>query len=168
MKKNAQIKMLKDQPKAYGGTLLNKRKARLESRPIDTKNTMHLVLRSTQAEGEWSFARKENREKISQIVGRFSEKYAVEVLSIANVGNHLHFQIKLSTRHTYKKFIRALSSAIVMAVTGASRMKKLEKPFWDYRPFTRVVVGHRAVLSLRDYIKINQLEGQSVARAALL
>lgn len=62
-------------------------------------------------------------------------------------------------------FIRAVSSAIVMAVTGASRLKKLTKHFWDCRPFTRVVIGYRALLSLRDYIKINRLEGCGYARA---
>lgn len=31
--------------------------------------------------------------------------------------------------------------------------------FWDYRPFTRVITGFRALLSLKDYIRINQLEG---------
>ncbi|MGE0633953.1 MAG: hypothetical protein AB7O96_16180, partial [Pseudobdellovibrionaceae bacterium] len=75
----------------------------------------------------------------------------------------LHFQIRLSNRHTYKPFIRALTAAIAMAVTGASRWKPLKKEpkdrFWDYRPFTRVVQSFKAYLNLRDYIQINQIEG---------
>ncbi|MGE0762071.1 MAG: hypothetical protein AB7N80_02215, partial [Bdellovibrionales bacterium] len=31
--------------------------------------------------------------------------------------------------------------------------------FWDYRPFSRVVRGLRAYLSLKDYVEINELEG---------
>lgn len=85
MSKNPQIKMLKDQPKTFGGELFKKRKIRLGCRPLDTKNTMYLVLRSTQAKGDWSFARKENRAKISQIIVKFSTKYGVKVLSMANV-----------------------------------------------------------------------------------
>ena len=46
-----------------------------------------------------------------------------------------------------------------MAVTGASRMKKLAKHFWDYRPFTRIIVGYRQRMILQIYIEINQLEG---------
>ncbi len=163
--KNPQTKLLKDQPKAYGGDLLNKREARKGPRPLVTKHTMHLTMRSTQAVGEWSFARKENRKKIAQIVLKFSNKYGVKVLSMANVGNHLHFQIKLSNRFTYKKFIRAISSAIVMAVTKVSRKKKLNKHFWNYRPFTRVIASFREFLNLKDYIRINQLEGYGWARA---
>lgn len=53
-----------------------------------------------------------------------------------------------------------------MAVTGASRWKKssVKTKFWDYRPFTRVVRGFKAFLTLRDYIEINRYEGFGVDR----
>ena len=111
------------------------------------------------------FSKKPNRLKITKILEKFSDKYVVKILSMANVKNHLHLQIKLSTRHTYKKFIKAVTSAIVMAVTGVSRIKKLATHFWDYRPFTRVVIGYRARLSLENYIEINELEGLGHNRA---
>jgi REP element-mobilizing transposase RayT len=162
-KRNAQIKLLKDEPKAYGGDLLKTRKGRRGPRPLDTKNTTHLILRSTKATGVWSFSLPKNRNKIRQIISKFSQKYGIKIVSMANVGNHLHFQIKLTNRFTYKRFIRAVTSAIAMVVTGASRWNRLKtKPsdrFWDRRPFTRVVVGLRAFLNLKDYIEINRLEG---------
>ncbi len=124
---------------------------------------MHLVLRSSKAKGDWSFRRPANKLKIRQIVTKFSEKYGIKILSLANVGNHLHFHIKLSNRYTYKCFIRAITAAIAMAVSGTSRWNPLKKEpkdrFWDYRPFTRVIIGFRAFLNLRDYIEINELEG---------
>lgn len=128
-------------------------------RPIDSRNTMHLVLRSTKAKGAWSFWTKENRAKVHAVTAKFSKKYGVRILSMANVGNHLHFHVKLSSRHTYVRFIRAITSAIAMAVTGVSRWNPSESRFWDYRPFTRVVMGRRGFLNLRDYIQINRLEG---------
>jgi REP element-mobilizing transposase RayT len=186
--KNPQLRLLKDEPKAYGGELLKTRKGRSRGRPLDTRNTMHLVLRSSKATGAWSFWRPENKNKIRQSVTKFSQKYGIKILSMANVGNHLHFHIKVSNRHTYKAFIRAMTASIAMTVTGASRWKPLSERvaeirrtrdfrqskkivkngadlksktsrFWDYRPFTRVVLGLRALLNLRDYIEINQLEG---------
>jgi REP element-mobilizing transposase RayT len=162
-KRNPQYKLLKDEPKAYGGDLLKTRKGRSYGRPLDTRSTMHLVLRSTKAIGEWSFWKPINKNKIKWIISKFSKKYGIKILSMANVGNHLHFQIKLSNRYTFKPFIRAITSAIAMGVTGASRINPLKKVpgdrFWDRRPFTRVVQGFRAFLNLKDYIKINQLEG---------
>lgn len=150
---------------AYGGELLKTREGRSRGRPIDTKNSMHLVLKSSKARGEYSFRRSQHSRAVQQILKRFSQKYGIRILSFANVGNHLHLHIKISNRAAYRPYIRAITAAIAMAVTGASRWKKsaLGK-FWDYRPFTRVVIGWRAVLTLRDYIEINKWEGMGLPR----
>lgn len=128
-----------------------------------------MVLRSSKAVKEWSFKRPENERKIGEIITKFSIKYGVKIISLANVGNHLHFQIKLANRNTYKPFIRAITSAIAMAVSGFNRwtrdaQKDVKLKFWDYRPFTRVIKSLRAFLSLRDYIQINELEGFGLKR----
>jgi REP element-mobilizing transposase RayT len=161
-----QLNLLKPESKSYGGILRNKRKGR-GARPISASESMHVVLRSSQAKGEWSFRRKSNTEKIDRIIKKFAKKYHVGISSVANVGNHLHMDIQLSHRRTYKPFIRAITSAIAMAITGVSRWtskSKTKTKFWDYRPFTRVIRGWRAKLRLRDYIMINQLEGLGNSR----
>ncbi len=108
----------------YGGDLYKTRKGRSHGRPLSTKSSMHLVLRSSQAVGPMSFRRHDA--KIKCILKKFSEKYGIRILSMANVGNHLHLQIKLSNRQTYKPFIRAITSAIMMAVTGVNRWTKCD------------------------------------------
>lgn len=163
-RKNSQIKMFKDLPKAYGGKLLNTRQGRAHGRPLSTQQSMHLVLKSSRAKGSWSFRFRENPEKVKRIFQKFAKKYGVTVNSLANVGNHLHMQIKLSNRYTYCAFIRAITAAIAMAITGGSRWSKTKGKFWDYRPFTRVVMGWRALLTLKDYININQLEATGMQR----
>lgn len=163
--RKSQLALLENEPKSYGGELLKTRRGRARGRPIDSKNSMHLVLRSTKAKGAWSLWTRENRVKVQTITAKFSKKYGVRILSMANVGNHLHFHVKLSSRHTYVRFIRAITSAIAMAVTGVSRWNPSESRFWDYRPFTRVVVGRRAFLNLSDYVQINRLEGFGLRRS---
>ena len=157
-----QLELLEKQPKAYGGELLKTRKGRTGPRPLATRDTMHLVLRSTKAKADWSFRKHDRR--IREIIEKFSHRYGVKVLSLANVGNHLHFQIKLTNRHLWSPFIRAVTAAIAMAVTGVSRRNKRRSDynrgkFWDYRPFTRVVRSWQGFLRLIDYVRINQLEG---------
>jgi hypothetical protein len=164
-----QLALLKNESSAHGGELFKTREGRRRPRPLDTRHTMHLVLRSSRARGPWSFRRPYHARRIREITRKFSERYGIKILSSANVGNHLHFQIKLSNRYTYRPFIRAVTSAIAMAVSGTSRWTRRpsrERPqrFWDYRPFTRVVRGWRAWLGLRDYIRVNQLEGFGYAR----
>jgi REP element-mobilizing transposase RayT len=127
---------------------------------------MHFVLRSTQAKGNWSFTR--HRNKINRILEDFAVRHGVILKSFANVGNHLHLHIQLTHRLAYKPFIRAITSAIMMAVTGASRWKKvaLPKKFWDRRPFSRIAIGLHAALRLQDYVRINQLEGWGLCRVS--
>ncbi len=109
-----------------------------------------------------------NKKNIKIILRKFSTKYEVKLLHGANVGNHIHLEIQLTNRHTYKPFIRAITAAIAMKITGVSRWKTKAQvgitKFWDLRPFTRVVIGWKARLSLKDYIKINSLEGQGFRR----
>ncbi len=154
--------------KSYGGELLKKRKGRISGRPIVTRQTMHLVLRSSLANGKWSFLEPKNKAATRDILKKFATKYGVKLLYGANVGNHIHLEIQLTNRYAYKPFIRAITAAIAMKITGVSRWKTKEqvgiKKFWDLRPFTRVVTGWKARLSLKDYIKINRLEGQGIRR----
>ncbi len=163
-----QKEFFKKTEKAYGGELLKKRKGRIAGRPVVTKQTMHLVLRSSVAKGKWSFLEPKNKENIRIILRKFAEKYGVKLLHGANVGNHIHLEIQLTNRHTYKPFIRAVTAAIAMKITGVSRWKSKEdvgiNKFWDLRPFTRVVVGWNARLSLKDYIKVNHLEAKGFKR----
>jgi REP element-mobilizing transposase RayT len=165
-KRKAQLALLEKNSSAYGGELLNTRKGRSRGRPLSTKATMHLVLRSSQAKGKMSF--RNFKKEITEILGKFSLKYGVKIVSFANVGNHLHLQIKLSNRFAYKPFIRAVTSAIAMKVSGRNRWttpsNKKDEKFWDLRPFTRVIEGLKAFLTLRDYIEINQLEGFGYSR----
>lgn len=168
MARSPQLQLLKKAKLSYGGELLKTREGRSGPRPLDTRNSMHLVLRSSKAKGDWSFRRPQQAHKIRKLIEKFSRKYGVRVFSFANVGNHLHLHIKLGNRHAYKPFIRALTSAIAMAVTGISRWspRKADSKlrFWDYRPFTRVVQGFKSLLTLRDYIYLNKLEGYGVDR----
>lgn len=161
-----------DQRTCYGGDLLKTRRGRARARPLSASDSMHLVLRSSKARGEWSFTRKRNRTEIEAILQRFSKRHEVQVLRSGVVGNHLHLQVKLGHRRKYRAnynaFIRAVSAAIAMAVTGASRWQKLKQEakdrFWDRRPFTRIVQGVRQYVTLQRYIDLNQLEGFGYTR----
>jgi len=123
---------------------------------------MHLVLKSSKAKGEWSFLRK--KREIERLFREFGKRYGVSILSLANVGKHLHAHIRLSHRYTYKAFIRGLTSAITMLVTGCSRVRPLVGRFFDRRPFTRIVFGLKGLKAINDYVLINQMEGTGVPR----
>ena len=107
---------------------------------------------------------RKKRHLIAHLLDKYATKYGVEVLAFANVGNHLHLHCKLGNRFAYPAFIRALTGAIALAVTGANKFKKLAKRFWDRRPFTRIVRGRAAYRRVQDYVGINLLQGAGWAR----
>ena len=92
---------------------------------------------------------------------KFARKNHIQLLSVATAGNHLHLHIKVKSRAFFRAFIRAVSSAIMMKVTGYSRWKKApeEFQFWDQRPFSRIISTWKEFLNLKSYIEINQWEG---------
>lgn len=160
-----QLKLLASQPSDYGGELRRTRKGRSRGRPISSRETMHLVLRSEKAQGPRAFNTPQNRQLVARIIGKFAQKHGVKILSAGTNSNHLHLHVKLMSRFTYKPFIRAVTAAIAMSMGGASRWNKLKEKFWDFRPFSRVARGRRGFLAVRDYVELNELEGLGFIRA---
>lgn len=165
--KRAQKNLFKSEPSDFGGRLLKTRQGRARPRPLATKESMHLVLRSSLAKGDWSFRKGDRQFRIRGLVEKFAQKNGVRVFRLANVGNHLHLHIQLGSRWAYKPFIRGLTAAIAMMVTGRNKWTaRTTEPvkFWDRRPFTRILKGRRSFLMLKDYVHINQLEGDGLRR----
>lgn len=141
---------LKKHKAAYGGELRKTRAGRRGGRPLPKRGFVHLAMRSSKATGRWAFDKPAHWENIEEIAHRFGNKYNVAVLSIKPSGKSLHFVLRLRDASRYRPFIQAVSSAIMMAITGYSRWKKRPagEKFWDYRPFTRVLDS--PALSARD------------------
>ena len=145
----------------HGGSLPNPQKRK---RPLGFRSTTHLVLRSTKAVKKWSFRRKHNF--IEDTLYKFAKKHHIHVLSHANVGNHLHLHLRISSRKNYKAFIRALSSAIALGITGYNRWNKAPEgfKFWDQRPFSRIVSTWNEFMNLKKYVELNRWEGLGADR----
>ena len=154
-------------PTAHGGFFQRTRWGRSRRRIVSPTQTMNLTLRSTQARGPWSFRLPKNRHAINQLTQKFAERFQVHVFRLSNVGNHLHFHALFPGKKAYVKFIRALTAAIAVAVTGCTRWTKaLPKKFWDLRPFTRVIQTVKQFNAYDAYLDLNDLEGDGFPRQA--
>lgn len=145
----------------FGGELMKKANGR-GARPLATKKSMHLTLRSSQAVGDWSFRTPKNSAIVQQALQSATKKFGVKVYGIANSGNHLHIIIKLGNRFAYAGFIRALTGTLALKITGANKLRRLKKKFWDYRPYTRVIEWGKAFVTAKDYLLLNQYEAAGV------
>ncbi len=142
---------------AFGGILFRKARYRTH-RPLCTKRSIHLVLRSSQAIGTRSFQNSENWKRIEKLCFEFAARHRVQIQHYANGGNHLHLVIKLKRKLAYSSFIRALTGAIALKITGANRNNPNKTRFWDFRPFTTLVERTKTYSIKKDYVTLNFLE----------
>jgi hypothetical protein len=139
----------------HGGAKSNGR--RKEFRPLSTKDSIHLVLKSSRAKGIYSFLYKENPNQVKHLLYKQARKFFVKITHYANVGNHLHLEVKITARKEFQQFLRSVTCLIARKVTGARRGKKFGR-FWDNLAFTRVLKSFAEHRILNIYIMANQLE----------
>lgn len=162
----------------HGGDLAKgKRKT---FRPIDTKQALHVVLRSSKARGEVSLLHPKHCNAIEKHVQKIARRCGVRVYRFANVGNHLHLLIKVPSRPAWKRFAKQLSGGVAQIVTGARKGVALsrrrdssipesaQRAFWDHLLFTRIVSFGRDFNGVAKYLIKNLFEAAGVPMKALL
>ncbi len=142
------------------------------ARPVDPKRPIHLVLTSSKARGDWSLTNTDNRRHIREALYQGKKRFGVKVYSQGTQGNHLHLLIKAPSRRDFQDFLRYLAGRLAMKITGARKGRSLARSetktdsgvrgFWDSLAFTRLVAWGRDFLSVKDYVELNEQEGQLV------
>ena len=177
MKKPKQLHLFKKDLRFFGGLLLLGR--RKSKRPYNSKEAMHLVLRSSWAKGKNSFLHSQNKKAIENIIERTAKTYFIRVYQRAIVGNHLHLVIKAPKLKNYQTFIRVLSSQIASHVMKSQSFQDFqahalaamaagdppsqepqgkEQQFWQMRPFSRILYWGRDFKTCCQYVTKNKLE----------
>lgn len=152
----------------FGGTLLKKSHAKT-ARPLSTKNPIHLVLKSSKAKGHFSMLTLSNQRIVKRILKFSSYTFKIQVLEFSNNGNHLHLLIRGYNRNQIKNFIRTLSALLARYIQnkhkGIAKITSAPdnpQPFWDQRPFSRIVEGYKSYFVAKDYVILNHLESIGV------
>jgi len=160
--KTKQYSLFKTIAPTFGGRLqVGKRKM---ARPIDPKATIHLVLKSSRAKGEWSMLHRRNKTRILDLLGQLAKENGIKIYRYANVGNHLHLLLKVRNRFGFQKFLRVFSGRVAMLVTRAKKGSPQGK-FWDELAFTRIVQWGKDFNRVARYIIKNELEGLGLGTA---
>jgi hypothetical protein len=141
--------------KCFGGSFLKNSNAK-SKRPISTKRSMHLVMRSLVARGSFSFLKKDR--EIRGIINLQARNFGIKIYRIANGGNHLHLIILPSSRQAFVYFLRSISGLIARLILGSQRGNPAHKRFWEKRPFTRIVEWGRDYRAACQYLVRNTLE----------
>ena len=147
--------------KRYGRTEhggLKSKNIRKNERPLSTKRPTHLVLKSLHAKGHLSFLNFKNKAFIEKLIREKAKKFGIKIQDFANVGNHIHLKIKYSSRLSFQKFLKSITSQIARFVTGAKRGKPFGKAFWEGLAYTRVLTSKLEELNLKGYIEANRVQ----------
>lgn len=166
----------------HGGDLA--RGKRKTFRPIDPKQALHVVLRSSKARGVLSMLHPRHCNAIERHVQNTAKRCGVRVYRFANVGNHLHLLIKVPSRPAWKRFAKRLSGGVAQIVTGARKGAALnrttdrtrdidltesaQRAFWDHLLFTRIVSFGRDFKGVAKYLIKNLFEAAGVPMKALM
>lgn len=163
---------------SHGGEL--SRGKRKTFRPIDPKQALHVVLRSSKARGSLSMLHPKHCNHIETFVRETAKRWGVRVYRFANVGNHIHLLIQVPTREAWKRFSKELSGGIAQIVTGAKKGMGLlrnadhsipesaKRGFWDHLVFTRIVSFGRDFQGMARYLIKNLFEAAGVPMKRLL
>lgn len=150
-----QLSFLPRQTTGHGGSLrLGRRKT---ARPIDPKQAIHIVLRSSRARGEWSMLHRKHQNHVDSAVKKIAHRHTIKIYRYANVGNHLHLLVKTPTLRAFRGFLRDLAGTIAQVVTGAQKTNPIGK-FWDHLAYTKIVTWGREFRNLELYFIKNLFE----------
>ncbi len=156
---------------SHGGTLgIGKRKT---IRPIDRKQALHVVLRSSIATGGLSMLNENFCNHIDRTTKNIAKKWGVKLYNYANVGNHIHLLIRVPSRAIWQRFLRELAGTIAIIVTGAKKGASLAKNatgrgFWDHLVFTRIVKFGKDFNKVSIYFVKNIFEAAGIPIKKLL
>jgi REP element-mobilizing transposase RayT len=110
---------------SHGGEL--SRGKRKTFRPIDPKQALHVVLRSSKARGSLSMLHPKHCNAVEKYVQKSAKRWGIRIYRFANVGNHLHLLIKVSSRAAWKSFSREIAGGIAQIVTEAKKGEALAR-----------------------------------------
>jgi hypothetical protein len=138
------------------GGIVRKGRRKLR-RPLDTKRSLHVVLRSSKARGGNSFLHRRNKGTIHLLLIDTAARYGIKIYGYENVGNHIHLVIRGRTRRCLQAFLKVFPQRLMFQVTGARKGQPRGR-FFDAIAYSRVVAWGREFKIVKDYLWKNRLE----------
>ena len=143
----------------HGGSKARGR--RKTARPIATKKSMHVILKSDRASGGWALDK--YRKEIEALIDRLGKRYFIKIRGREVLWNHIHLLIQGRKRQHIQSFLRVLPAAITRIATNAAKSRPVGR-FWADLIFTRIVEWGRDYLGMLRYLAKNALQAAGIPR----
>lgn len=155
---------------SHGGSIRQLRKGR-QFRPLSTRKPHHVVFKADKVALKLNFRSPRTYKLIKRIINRYAKRFFIKVEQCSVNFDHIHLNIRVPRRAMSHHFLRVVAGQIAQEYQKANLVREVtdtpgkEKKFmkvWKFRPFTRVVHGWRAYLTVRNYIQLNEKEATGV------
>ncbi len=135
---------------------------RKSRRPFDSKQALHVVLKSDQCRPDWNFTHPLARLKIIEMARALAKKSGLKLYKIAVVHNHIHLLMHAKRRHAVSDFLRSFAGVLAKRMRKWAQAKRIgiqgQVTFWSARPYTRLVKFGRQWRNVLKYLEKNRQE----------
>lgn len=160
---------------SHGGSLRRLRKGR-KYRPLSSRKPHHVVFKADKKAMKLNFRSPRVYKLVHRIIKRYSKRFHVKIEQCSVNFDHIHMNFRIPRRAMSHYFLRVVAGQIAQELQNSQLLrevtdtpkaakgisaKRLMK-LWLVRPFTRVVHGWRAYITLRHYIQLNEREVSGV------
>jgi len=134
-------------------------------RPLSTKDPLHVVFKIRAGSLRKGLRSAEAFTLIQKLLGRYSKKFFVKIEQFSVNADHIHLLLRCAKRSLYHHFFRVLAGQIAQQLIATGQQltdtqnKKKEGPgIWKARPWSRVIKGFKAYVTVRNYVLLNKKE----------
>ena len=153
---------------SHGGILRRSQNGRM-TRPLSTKQPLHLVLKINKSKVCRSLRLPRNHQTVMRLFKKYAAHFIIRIDQISIQNDLIHCLIRAPKRSAYIGFFKVIAGQIaqnflynyfhsISAVTDTRNVPKL----WKFRPFTRVIRGFKAYTIVRNYIQLNEKEALQI------
>lgn len=142
----------------HGGTLRKSRAGR-RARPLSSKDPLHLVFKCNIAALPQGLRTAVTYTLLHQLLRKYARKFFVKIEQFSIQRDHIHLLVRGSkrsqTQHFFRVFAGQAAQRILGTVTGTPAPR-----LWKHRPWTRVILGFKPYVTVKNYIQLNELEAR--------
>lgn len=149
-----QLSLFKEKHTTEHGGSLNKNKRKIR-RPLAQNKPVHLILKSQLVLQVGGF--KTQDKILHSTLFKYSKKFNIKIYERAICSNHIHICLHSPNPNQFKNFLRTLTGQIAIQIKQKFPELK-NKPFWETRPYTRVIGWGPQLDHMLNYIEKNRLE----------
>ncbi len=154
---------------AHGGSLRNFRAGRT-ARAISSKDPIHLVFKANRKCVPGGLRQPRRFRRIHQLCDRYAKRFFIKLDKMSIQGDHIHILVRTAKRSGLQNFLRVFAGQIAQRFEAEGLSRRIfadstdiierRHKLWKYRPFTRVVKGRRAYVTVTLYVELNEQEAQ--------